>query len=395
MPLRIGIVGAGVVGAVAALGLARRGYEVELIERNPAAVPPAGAAADAAAWPLRHVALGVDSVALLDRLGVGQIAHGVFNEIAVWEELGTAEVRFSAAEAGLPMLGWMAELPSLTHRLWEQAQRAPGVHCHPGASLAAIAEPTPGAALTLRLEGAAVNECSVDLLIGADGARSPVRELCGGQAHSEATGHFALATVVRAELAHGSIARQRFLRGGPLALLPTRQPDVVSVVWSQAQAAAEQHAALTDEAFCAALTAASGRALGAITAVGQRAVFPIAQQLADSFLPAPRVTLVGDAARVVHPLAGLGVNLGIDDVQALLALFGERGGRLPSNLALRRWARRRQARSRIVQRTLTALQMVYRQSGPALSWARNRGVAGVNASQLLRQLFIHEALGSS
>lgn len=404
MPLRIGIVGAGVVGAVAALGLARRGYLVELIEQSPPLAPPpadAGSAIDPTHWPLRHVALGVDSVALLAQLGVEQVAHGVFQEIAVWEELGTAEVRFSAGEAGLSMLGWMAELPALTYRLWDQVQRTRGVRCHAGASLLAIDEPKAGSALTLRLAGTTVADCTVDLLIGADGARSPVRALSGGQAQSEATGHFALATVVRTEQAHGAVARQRFLRGGPLALLPTQYPDGVSVVWSQAQADAERQAALADDAFCEALTLASGSVLGRVTACGQRAVFPIAQQLADSFLPAPRVALVGDAARVVHPLAGLGVNLGIDDVQALLALFGEggeggeHGERLPSNLALRRWARRRRARSVIVQRTLAALQVVYRQSSPGLSWARNRGVAGVNASRLLRQLFIHEALGSS
>lgn len=388
---RIGIVGAGVVGSVLALALARRGYRVLLLER---AAPPTGAPAaqleDPTSWPIRHVALGSDSVALLAELGVADFPGGQFREIAVWEALGTAALRFTAAEAGLQQLGAMAELPALTGALWQRIEATPGIGVLLDSSLAAITPAEHGVDVRFA-DGTVV---PMDFLIGADGARSRVRELLGVDAAAEATGHTALATVVRTEHAHEAVARQRFLPSGPLALLPTRWPDVVSVVWSQTPAQAAAQLELDDAAFCRSLTAASGGVLGDVAAVGQRGTFPIAQQLTETFLPAPRVALVGDAARVVHPLAGLGVNLGLDDVQTLLAAFDGSGTAGAGTLDLRRWARRRRARSQIVQQLLTTLQQVYAQTEPLPVWLRNLGIRAVNGSRLLRQLFIHEALGT-
>ena len=384
----IAIVGAGVVGAVAALGLARRGWPVLLLERRAPELPPVADAADPQTWPLRHVALGADSVALLDELGVGDYPSGAFERISVWEALGTAELQFSAAEAGLPSLGCMAELPALTSALWDGVVREERIEVCSGATLASVEPSVSG--LELGFDDGSSR--TVAWLVGADGAQSRVRTLLGEAPSVEQTGHFALVTVARMAVAHEAVARQRFLPEGPLALLPMQYPDAVSVVWSQDQASAERRMALSAESFAAELGCATGGALGAVRAVGGRGCFPINQLLAASFLPHPRVMLVGDAARVVHPLAGLGVNLGIDDVQALLAAFTPE--RPPAPAALRRWARRRKARSRIVQSALKALQRGYGASGPRSALLRNVGVRAVNASALLRQLFIHEALGA-
>jgi 2-octaprenylphenol hydroxylase len=362
-----------------------------LLERAaPSEDTPTAQPDDPDSWPIRHVALGSDSLALLAELGVEDFPRGDFHEIAVWEALGTATLRFTAAEAGLEQLGAMAELPALTSALWQRVGATPGIGVLLGAALQAISPRDRSVDLAFA-DGTVV---PLDFLIGADGARSRVRELLGVAAPAAATGHAALATVVRTERSHDGVARQRFLKSGPLALLPTRWSHIVSVVWSQTPEQAAASRELDGAAFCCELTAVSGGVLGRVEAVGQRGTFPIAQQLTETFLPAPRVALIGDAARVVHPLAGLGVNLGLDDVQTLLAVFDAGGATGAGTLALRRWARRRRARSQIVQRVLMTLQQVYAQTEPLPVWLRNLGIRAVNGSHLLRQLFIHEALGA-
>ncbi|MEM6709097.1 MAG: FAD-dependent oxidoreductase [Pseudomonadota bacterium] len=402
---RVAVVGAGVVGTVAALALARRGCAVTLIERAPPPAAPAAVKDDrsVADWPIRHVALGADSVALLSSLGVEQFVHGRFDRISVWEALGTASLEFTAAEAGLECLGWMAELPSLTAVLWQAAQAESRIdvragvvlrHLHAPDARGTVRRPVQlelATATTVDAPSAAPSVLDVDFVLAADGARSWVREQLAVPTRAADTGHYALATVAQMARPHDRVARQIFLPGGPLALLPTQHPCGVSVVWSQSQADAKRRSALEPADLGRELEAASGSVLGQVLATGESGCFPIQQQLAETFLPHPRVALVGDAARTVHPLAGLGVNLGIDDVQTLLAALA---GLLPPPLALRRWSRRRWARSQIVQRLLSTLQTTYGAQGPRITLLRNAGVRTVAASGLLRQLFIHEALGA-
>ena len=155
------------------------------------------------------------------------------------------------------------------------------------------------------------------LLIAADGANSSIRAKLGVSAGRFETQQSAIATVVETEHDHGHMAWQCFLKDGPLALLPLPSRDgrfFSSVVWSQTDAVAQQLMALDDAAFIARLAQSIDSRYGAIRAVDKRFSFPLEQLVASSFQPAPRVLLVGDAARVLHPLAGQGVNLGFEDL---------------------------------------------------------------------------------
>jgi 2-octaprenylphenol hydroxylase len=132
-----------------------------------------------------------------------------------------------------------------------------------------------------------------------------------------------------------------------------------------------------------------------VDAVDQRLVFPLQQMLARSFNPAPRVLLIGDAARVLHPLAGLGANLGFEDVRDLLSeLSRVQPGSDPGTAAA--WpafARRRRVRSRLMIDIMGGLRRVYASSDPMLQWVRNLGVAWVDSTALLKRQIIREALG--
>ncbi|MEM1230148.1 MAG: FAD-dependent monooxygenase [Pseudomonadota bacterium] len=400
--LRVAVVGSGVVGAAAALQATRMGAQVVLFEPAPPA-PVTHPAPDAQAlgdWPNRHVALSPASCDLLGDLGLSQIfRHGRFDRMQVWEQLGTAALDLTAAEVGAPVLALMAELPDLTAHLWQQLGAVNAAHAvaAPGA-LQLLEAPVTGLVPQghgWRIEHPAGPAIAVDWVLAADGARSAVRALLNAPARTAPTGHSALATVVRTAQPHADCARQRFLTEGPLALLPTRDPQVVSVVWSQPPAAAAARLELDDAAFCASLEVASEGVLGTIEACGPRGAFPIVQLMADDFQPAPRLAFVGDAAHVVHPLAGLGVNLGLEDVTALRPV-------LAAALALdagaerrgwRRWRRQRRARSLLVQQSLRGLQRFYGTDGPFAALLRNTGVRAVNGSTLLRRALIGEATG--
>lgn len=394
MALRVGVVGSGVVGAAAALQAARLGAQVWLFEPRPPAPPnldaPPGLA-DLGAWPNRHVALSPASQDFLADLGVPTaVRAGRFDRMQVWEQLGTAGLDFCAREVGQQALASMVELPDLVTALWSRVCEIPSIR-----RVEDAIDGIDAVGAQWRLSYGAGAELTVDWVLAADGARSAARDLTGQQARTRATGHAALATVARTEQPHDNIARQRFLVDGPLALLPTREPQVVSVVWSQPPDAAQARLALPDDAFCHALGLASEGVLGAVQAVGVRGAFPIVELMAADFAPLPGLAFVGDAAHVVHPLAGLGVNLGLEDVIALrpvlsMALAQNGAGERD---AWRSWRRQRRARSVLVQRSLAGLQRFFAADTPLASWVRNLGVRAVNRAGPMRRAIIREAMG--
>ena len=202
----------------------------------------------------------------------------------------------------------------------------------------------------------------------------------------------ALTTVVELEHSHQHTAWQRFLVDGPLAFLPSKQENYCSVVWSQSQQSLDANLAMSDGEFCQHIGRAMESRFGDVTAVAQRLSFPLQQQLASTAQPLPRVLLIGDALRVVHPLAGLGVNLGFEDVRGLLGSVDAMDGDLVPR-GFTKFARQRLLKSRLMLGVLSGLQTLYGQSGPLTGWVRNIGVGAVNTTDWLKQQIMLEALG--
>ena len=380
------VVGAGLVGAVAALGIARGGRSVMLFERERPVIRPGRFGMD-----IRNVAVSPASQKLLVDLGVWDgLQAAAFSGMQVWEEQGTESIEFTAATVARSELGWIIENGPTVDALWQALDKQDGVSLRLGESLEMVS----GSAAGVRLQTSTA-EYSAQLLIGIDGARSKVRELVGAELDVKPTGHHALATLIETELPHAGVAFQRFLLDGPLALLPTCQPNVSAVVWSQNEAAARARQSLAGDAFCEEIGAASEYRLGKVRCVDERAVFPLAQQLVRHFNPAPGVLLLGDAAHVLHPLAGLGVNVGFEDVRALL----KRLAMIPLDVDAgqaglwRSFARQRRTRSQIMLGLMAGFRSVYAQNDPLLQWARNVGVGWLNRTPAIKRQLMKEALG--
>ncbi len=392
------ISGGGPVGATIALGLARQGRQVALVEP----VQPRSAPGALGMDP-RALALSPLSRQLLDSVGIWQsLKPCPFRAMRVWEERGSAELCFDASRTQREALGWIEGFGALTEALWQALAAHPRVRLLQGTRLTAVQAgakavqlglvgPASGSRLATRLR--TERRLATRCLIAADGASSPIRKKLSTRVHVRETGHTALTSVVRLEGRHDDTAWQRFLLSGPLALLPGPEPDLAALIWSQPPSMAKQHMAEREKDFCASVTAASEARLGAIIATDQRHAFPLQQLVASTCNPHPRVLLTGDAARVLHPMAGLGLNLGLEDAAGLLRRAEAAGADLGRNGIWRQFARRRQARSWSLVLLLSALKALYGAGGPEVTWARNLGVRQVNRLTLVNRLFVEEAAG--
>lgn len=390
------VVGGGLVGAVTALALASRGWPVTVVDR----ARPETTVGDAGALgvDLRTVALAPDAIALLASVGVRDpdlaLAAEAYGAMEVWDADGTGRIRFEAGDFGLERLGVIVENRRLLARLWAVLE-ASDVTLRTGAGVTTLAAEATGVRLTL--EDGAVLQAA--LVIGADGGRSRVRALAGIDAETTDTGQTAVVTAVATERPHGGTAWQRFLSTGPLAFLPL--PDApdgrhrCSVVWSLGRARAEAVQALDDPAFVHELERAFEGHLGAITAVDRRVSFPLLQVHARHYR-APGVVLVGDAAHVVHPLAGQGVNLGLRDV-ALLVRELDRTAPAPGGLLdvdrLARYERARRGDNALMLASLLGLKRLFGADALAVRWLRNAGLRFTDRSATIKRRLMARALG--
>ena len=383
------VAGAGLVGAAAALYLAERGYQVTVIDRSP---PQAGISAFD--MDVRNVALSPRSAALIQHVDAWPEQAAAYHRMRVWEERGSSALDFDAASVNRDELGWLVEVGPLLNRLWEKLEVNDNIQVLLGTTQC-VSRNQDRVLLTLdhpKSEKEGTIEVGADFLIACDGARSAVREALNLPLRHWRTGQMALTTVVRTQNPHSYTAWQRFLLDGPLALLPSKDPRLCSIVWSQSEANAEARAALTDAEFCRVLTRASEGCLGEVQAVGPRQVFPLNQQLAATAYPNERVLLLGDALRVIHPLAGLGVNLGFEDLQEMLHVV-KPGTDLGVSGLWDKFARQRLLRSELVLRSLDGLRRLYAQDDPWLGLLRNAGVDWFGRRRWLQRKAIEEATG--
>jgi len=236
------------------------------------------------------------------------------------------------------------------------------------------------------------------LLVAADGALSRVREMMDFQTREWDYGHRAIVTTVQVEQPHGSTAWQRFLPSGPLALLPLPGDEgqhLCSIVWSLQEHLVDDLLALDEAAFCAALEQASERRLGTVLGSSPRFAFPLRQRHAVDYVQ-PGVALVADAAHTIHPLAGQGINLGLQDVAALAEeiLTGCARGANPGQLAvLRRYQRRRKGENLAMMAAMDGFKQLFEQQALPLRWLRNVGMRGVDQLPPVKQQLMRHAMG--
>ena len=385
--LDVAVVGGGMAGAAAALALARAGFATALLE---ARKPAPWSIADEV--DLRVVGLAPSSIALLDELDVWtsirEARTGPYSQMHVWDGESGAAIHFDAASEDRDLLGHIVENALVQWTLW-QALDAAGVQLQCPAEVGACEAREDRMQIELA-DGATL---SARLLVAADGAGSPLRRFAGIATRGRDYAQRAVVAHVATERPHRQTAWQRFLPGGPLALLPLADGRS-SIVWSLPQAEAQRVLALDQEAFLDELGIASDFRLGRILASTPRAAFPLKLQLAERY-QGERLVLLGDAAHAVHPLAGQGANLGLRDVVELrdtLVAARAAGSDIGAAQVLRRYARRRRSADTLDALGFDGLARIFAWQSPALVAARGLGISLLDrAGPLKRHLAGHAA----
>jgi 2-octaprenylphenol hydroxylase len=300
--------------------------------------------------------------------------------MCVWDESDTPEsassLRFDADEFAVQHLGYIVENVLLQNALLNVLD----------ATEVDVCFETPFAGL---------QDIGADLLIGADGARSVVRESTGIGVHRHSYDQTAFVTHLIPEHSHRQTAWQRFLRDGPLGMLPLADGRI-SVVWSSSPESADAAMKCSDDELGHLLSEASDHVLGALTVSGQRGTFPLAAQHAQEYVMRG-IALIGDAAHTVHPLAGQGANLGLQDARELAAVIVAAldAGEYPADRpVLRRYERARKGANATMMHFMTGLNRLFAADSPVLSELRRTGMQLFNRSGPVRKRVVSVALGA-
>jgi 2-octaprenylphenol hydroxylase len=327
-------------------------------------------------------AIATGSAKLLNSIGAWPYIEATracgYERMCVWDEGGTADgaaaLRFDAAEFAVPQLGFIVENVLIQHALLAVLDKLD---------------------IELRFE-TKIDSLDADLVIGADGARSFVRDKVGIKTRDYPYGQTAFVTHLQPSEPHQNTAWQRFMTDGPLGMLPLADGRI-SVVWSTHDALVERAQSASDEELGEILSEASDYVLGELAVAGPRGAFPLCARHAEQYVM-PGVALIGDAAHAVHPLAGQGANLGLQDAAVLADVIDqalqndEHPGDRP---VLRRYERARKGQNAAMLHFMTGLNRLFTTDSAFVRELRASGMRLFNASGPIRDHVVKVALGGS
>jgi 2-octaprenyl-6-methoxyphenol hydroxylase len=389
------IVGGGLTGPSLALALADAGLAVALVDAR----PERDRAADD--FDGRAYSLAIASKRLLSAVGVWEVVGDLAEPILRVEAGdGTAQgaappyfLSFDAADLEEGPMGFMLEDRFLYAALVARMRAHPRVTLINGQTVVAQNLAASRAEMTLADGRKLVGR----VLVGCDGRGSGTASRAGIARNGWAYGQTALVCAVEHETPHQGVARQLFLAGGPLAMLPLKGGHRSSIVWSEEDGLARTIAELPDDAYLGIVQDRLQGLLGAVKLAGVRFTYPLSLSLATRFV-APRVALVGDAAHGVHPIAGQGLNLGLRDVGALAEVLVEarrRGEDIGAVDVLARYERWRRSDATLLALGMDAVNRLFSNDNPVLHAARTFGLRAVGSMPGLRRAFQREAAGLS
>lgn len=387
------IVGAGMVGATLACGLAEEAEQLSI------AIIDANAPSfdwDENSYDMRVSAITRASQTLLKNVGAWEkiIEQRVspYQDMFVWDEGGKGELHFDSADMGETDLGHIIENRVIVKSLHQRIKELPQIELLCPAKLENIEFNDDKASLTLEDK----TELSANFVVAADGSRSWVRQQADIAVKGWDFDQSALVTTVKTEKYHQDTAWQRFLNTGPLAFLPLTD-GYSSIVWSTSPDEAKRLIEISEEDFAIELEQAFESKLGKVTSVARRAAFPLRLFETLNYVK-PRLAIVGDAAHTIHPLAGQGVNLGLADVASLIEVTVEALNSkkdIGDLKVLRRYERWRRADNRSMLLAMDGLKRLFGSELSAVKSLRSLGLDITNQITPLKNLIMQQAMGIS
>lgn len=380
------IVGGGVVGLTAALAMAQRGYSVAVIDAG-------SLTADCAKPDVRVYAINHASQELLHQLNVWQHVQNSrlspYRRMYVWDAESKAHIDFDSCFVGAKNLGSIIEESVLKHALLQQVSAQPSIHLFPNHCVDEVF-----------CEEWGVKVCSNQqtweghLLMIADGANSPVRQKLKVPLTSWSYAQHALVATVSVEKAHQGTAYQVFRADGPLAFLPLADAHQCSIVWSTTPEQAKKLMNFSEQEFNDSLSKAFANKLGKVELQSPRHYFPLQMRHVKHYA-GNRWLLLGDAAHTIHPLAGLGLNLGLADIRSWIQCLDTAHDRLVSPKALGAYQRARKNEVWQIILLMEGFKRLFSNSFMPIVGLRGLGLTLCNRFTPIKRLFIEHAQGMS
>lgn len=394
----VAILGCGVVGLVAALVLASSGFKVALVgARPPQFQPDSGQRFDPRVFALSHRSQRVlDKLRVWDNIPSEKVQ--AVTEMQVWgDSEGDAQghLRFNACDTGVDCLTWIIEQSCLFDVLFAAMRYQPGIDWFDSRVEGLSREKEAWAVVTN------LQTMRVPLIIAADGAQSQTRKQAGLDFTIDDYSAEGVVTTFEIEKPHHGAARQWFVGDSVLAMLPLPGPHV-SMVWSMPLSQSQAFVQLDASSMVEKVKALSGSAVdalyGNLVPVGKTYAFPLKHGVAPVWFD-NGVVLMGDAAHVIHPLAGQGLNLGLEDAAELANLLVSRKRLLAvQRLGLadeqlwRAWERRRKAACKPVHFLTDGMHTLFKIDLPGVAWVRNKGMLVVNQLPMLKRWLSQQAM---
>ncbi|MBN6710973.1 FAD-dependent monooxygenase [Haemophilus haemoglobinophilus] len=383
----IAIIGGGMVGLALAASLRNSPVKIAVIEGFPEKEP-------IEQLSNRVSAINLASEKMLQELGVWQslldLRATAYNKIDVWEKDSFAQIQFDTQSLGLSHLGYIIENHLIQHQLWQKVQAQKNVEI-----ITALPQHlglTESNGILSTKDGQML---SAKLIVGADGANSWLRKQADIPLIFRDYGHHALVCNVKTTEPHDNCARQIFAKDSILAFLPLHQQNLCSIVWSLPPQQATALLNAEQDEFNKVLSVAFDNRLGLCEVQGERKTVPLTARYVRSFAK-NRIALVGDAAHTIHPLAGLGVNLGFQDAIALAQEISknlELGVDIGEYRYLRHYERWRKTEAVKMLVAMQGLKDLFNGDNPLKKLVRGIGLSTTNQLGFVKEQLIKQALG--
>ena len=382
------IVGAGLAGATLACALAPSELKIALIDRNPSPSAPEGD------YELRVSSLNRGSENILRQINawkyIDENRAYPYDKVQVCQQDGSSTLTFDSTEIGEPYMGQMIENSNVVHALMRLTETHDNISFIHGVNITeSVNEDDHVDIITEQ------GKFKGKLLVGADGPRSFIRKLSGFEEVQGFYGQKCIVGTVHFDGNHQKTAWQRFLATGPLGILPLA-PGYCSLAWSCENSFADERLAESEEDFIEALEQAFDGHLGKILRMPKRISYPLTHMHPQRYIT-HRVALIGDAAHTIHPLAGLGANLGITDAAALAKTLLEQCQKKNTDPGqhetLRRYERWRKPQNQLYLSTMSGLNMMFSEKLNSISGLRSVGLQIADKFTPAKNLLMQRAMG--